>query len=123
MPVSLAIFFRVIGQFFIDVLTTPIWWYSQGIVWILQKLGASISDHAQNAALGIWMRNIFVPMYGQYDAWGRIVSFVVRFVNIIARGFWVLIWAALCVGVFLMWVFAPAATIYFLFLGIIKAFI
>lgn len=122
MPVSLAILFRLIGNFFLDVVSAPVWWYSQGIVWILQKLGMSINEHARNAALGLWVRNIFVPMYGQYDAWGRIVSFVVRLANIIGRGIWVLIWIVVCIGVFLVWIFLPAAALYFFMLGFIELF-
>jgi len=36
--------------------------------------------------LGIWVKNLFVPMYGETSLTGRAISFGVRFVMIIVRG-------------------------------------
>lgn len=121
MPLSLSIFFKTVLGVFIEVITTPIWWYSGGVTWIIRSLTRSVVDTANGAGLGLWIRNMFVPMYGQYDIWGRIISFMVRVGNIIGRGIWVLIWTLVCCVVFVLWLIAPAIGLYFLFLGLITA--
>lgn len=91
----------------LDFVYAPVWWYSEGLAWFFRKIVTSIQDTAQSAGLGIWVKNILVPMYGQYDIWGRIVSFIVRFANIIGRAVWVFLWACMCVAVLVIWIAAP----------------
>ena len=69
-----------------SVLRFPMWWYSDGLLrlakWIIQKLNYRWRAYS----FVIWMQNLFVPMYGQHDWSGRIVSFVMRLVVLIGRG-------------------------------------
>lgn len=69
-----------------SVLRFPMWWYSDGLLrlskWIVQQLNYRWRAYA----FAIWIRNMFVPMYGQYDWSGRLVSFVMRVVVLIGRG-------------------------------------
>lgn len=116
----------IVGKFFLslcfEIVTAPLWWYTGGVVWIISRVGASIRDAAAQAALGLWIKNVFVPMYGQHDTWGRIVSFIIRVANIIARGVWVALWAVVCVTAFGAWVAAPAITFYYLVFGTLVLF-
>lgn len=69
-----------------SVLRFPMWWYSDGLLrlakWVVRQL-----DYRWRAySFAIWIRNLFVPMYGQYDWSGRLVSFVMRVVVLIGRG-------------------------------------
>jgi hypothetical protein len=84
-----------------DVVLFPLWWYTKGIVYMLDKLWLSARRQSANFAVGIWIKNLFVPMYGQYDWQGRIISFVVRLVQIIVRSIaysiWLMILALLAV--------------------------
>ena len=107
MPANITIVNSLFLQLVVDVFYAPVWWYSQGLLWFFRKVVASIRETAQSAGLGIWVKNIFVPMYGQYDIWGRIVSFIVRFANIIGRAVWVFVWAIICLVVLLAWIAAP----------------
>jgi len=72
---------KIIGDF----LYFPIWWYSEGLLktakWWLKK------NKQTNKRLGltIWLKHLFVPMYGEYNLWGRIISFFVRMVVLIFR--------------------------------------
>lgn len=51
----------------------------------------------QNMGLDVWMKNLFVPMYGD-DAWsGRIVSFCVRSSVILVQSLGVACVGLLCV--------------------------
>lgn len=69
-----------------DFIYFPIWWYSAGLLKTLRGVGNFY--RAQEASLNftVWLKNIFVPMYGQYDTAGRLVSFFIRLVQIIYRG-------------------------------------
>jgi len=80
----------------------------------MKSVGSSIADTAAAAGLGLWVRNIFVPMYGQHDVWGRIVSFIIRLANIVVRSMWVSLWALLCVVVVAAWIAAPLFVVYLL---------
>ena len=68
-----------------DFLYFPIWWYSRGTKiatnWWLKK----INQTDQKLFLLLWIRHLFSPMYGVHDIWGRLISFIVRFVILIFR--------------------------------------
>lgn len=85
-----------------DIALFPFWWYTKGIAYTAQKLVYSARRQAANFAVGLWVKNLFVPMYGQYDWQGRIISFVVRLVQIVVRSFAYAVWLVLlvCMGVF-----------------------
>ncbi len=111
---------KITGKFFLtlflEIFYAPVWWYTGGTVWITKQINESIAGTARSVALGLWVKNIFVPMYGQYDVWGRIISFLVRLVNIIARFFWISTWGILSYLVVALWLIMPAALLY-IFLG------
>lgn len=52
---------------------------------VLKSAGLRIIRTWRGLALDIWLKNIFVPMYGQRDAASRIISFLMRLVQIIFR--------------------------------------
>lgn len=82
---------EILGRIIWDFLYFPLWWYSAG----LAKTIRGIFDFwgSQEASLGflIWLKNIFVPMYGQHDFPGRLISFLIRLIQIIYRGLAMLI--------------------------------
>ncbi|MEN9558024.1 MAG: hypothetical protein RL141_393 [Candidatus Parcubacteria bacterium] len=59
---------------------------------------------ARAYALGIWIRNFFVPMYGQYDWAGRLVSVFMRFVVLVGRGIALGVEAAVYGAGLLLWI-------------------
>src|SRR3989338_945390 len=83
---------RLFLSLFFEIISAPLWWYSRGLFWVMKSVGSSIADTAAAAGLGLWVRNIFVPMYGQHDVWGRIVSFIIRLPNIVGRSMWGRFW-------------------------------
>lgn len=94
-----------------DIVAFPVWWYTKGIAYTVQRLVYSARRQAANFAVGLWVKNLFVPMYGQYDWQGRIISFAVRLVQIIVRSIAYAIWLVmlafmgvfyLCVPLFLV---------------------
>lgn len=93
----------------------PLWWYSRGLLnagrWCLEKVKAG------NRRLGItiWLANLFVPMYGQRDYAGRIISFFIRIVQIIFRLILFFIWLIIILALFLFWLILPIFVIYQIF--------
>lgn len=58
-------------------------------------------------APGLWLKNIFVPMYGQTDWQGRIMSFFMRFVNVVGRGIGLAIYSVVIILLFFLWLAFP----------------
>ncbi len=74
-----------------DVWRFPVWWYSEGLFKVLKNVGLFVKGYARRLALMVWVKNIFVPMFGRYDWQSRIISVFMRSVNIVFRGLMVLI--------------------------------
>ncbi|MFA6131105.1 MAG: hypothetical protein WC730_02500 [Patescibacteria group bacterium] len=70
------------GQFFFWIT----WWYSRGFFDVVTGLFGIVSSYAKSLGLRVWIKNIFVPMYGVNDWQGRLISIFMRFVQIIGRG-------------------------------------
>lgn len=68
-----------------DVIAFPVWWYTEGAVYVLEQGLLWLRKQRVQLAIGLWMKNLFVPMYGQYDWQGRIMSVLIRGVQIFAR--------------------------------------
>ena len=111
----LLILQRITVDFLLHILYFPIWWYTGG----LKKAGSYCIDLLllgnDYLAPDLWIRNIFVPMFGQTDWEGRLVSFFIRFVNIIFRIIGFVFWAAIVVIIFALWVVWPVLIVYLLY--------
>ncbi len=105
---------KIILQILGEILYFPIWWYSVG----LMRAGGAVFRfwRAQEISLGfsVWVKNIFVPMYGQRDIASRAISFFMRLIQIIVRGFILIIWLAVALLALAFWMALPIL----LFLGL-----
>jgi hypothetical protein len=103
----------VFKYFIIDlagsVIRFPVWWYTTGFRAVVGWVTRSLSYRWKSYAFGIWARNFFVPMYGQHDVTGRLVSVFMRFVVLVGRliAFGAETFAYLVLAT--VWVLAPAA--------------
>ncbi len=95
-----------------DILYFPIWWYSVGLKKRLDGFVDTARQANQEFALSIWVKNLFVPMYGQSDWQGRLVSFFMRLVQIIGRGILAGLWLIIGLVVIVVWIFAPVFIIW-----------
>lgn len=103
---------RLTIQFFLDIIYFPVWWYTSGLLAAFSFLRARIRDGNDQFVPLLWLKNIFVPMYGQYDWQGRIMSVFMRIVNIIARTIALLIWSTVIFLIILLWILAPILLIF-----------
>jgi len=106
---------RMFLEFVLDLIYFPIWWYTGGVkhtgIWCWHLLQSG----NLYLAPGLWLKNIFVPMYGQTDLQGRLMSIFMRFVNVIGRGLALLVWQIIVLAIFVLWLVFPVFVIYMLF--------
>jgi len=103
---------QTFGKLFWEIISCPFWWYTVGVWKMLQWFSDQITAEYRNLALGLWLKNLFVPMFGQYDRTGRIVSFFMRLVQIIFRFILLIVWLILLVIIFLFWLISPFLIVY-----------
>jgi hypothetical protein len=65
----------------------PVWWYTRGLSSVLGFSGRSIRNQYENLGLDVWLKNLFVPMYGINDWAGRAISLLIRLFMVAVRGF------------------------------------
>ena len=96
-----------IKYFFADllggVIAFPIWWYTFGLKIMLDWLGRSFKTVNQYTAVSVWIKNLFVPMYGETGFAGRIISFFIRLFMILARGLGFVVLAIMLCAVFALY--------------------
>jgi hypothetical protein len=90
-----------------DILYWPVWWYSKGLLNAGRYLLGGVAQQYQTLGLGIWVKHIFTPMFGQYDIEGRIISFFARLIQIIFRSLILVFWTIVLLILFLLWVVGP----------------
>ncbi len=95
-----------------DILAWPIWWYTVGAVKALKRMGNVIAQGNDELALSVWVKNIFTPMFGQYDWQGRIISFFMRLFQIIFRSIVFVLWILVAFIGFVVWLVLPVILIY-----------
>ena len=85
---------------------------SRGLKQIVIKLKNFLVNKERSLALFVWIKNIFRPMYAQYDWAGILISFFVRLFQIIVRGIFMLGWLALAILALGLWLVLPVLAIY-----------
>lgn len=108
----LLAFQRILFQLILDILYFPLWWYGVGLRRVMFGLFHMLQDANASLAPGLWLRNIFTPMYGQTDFQGRLMSFFMRLVNIIGGLFALIVYLFALVVMLCLWLTVPVAIIY-----------
>ncbi len=103
----LTLFFQIIIRFIVGVIFFPFWWYSLGFVSFARKVFSFLQEEQRVLGFTVWLKNIFVPMYGQHDFSGRLISFVIRLFQIVVRGLALIFWALLSLIALIIWLALP----------------
>lgn len=102
----------VLSELLGGIASLPIWWYTRGLSLMTAWFRNSVRNASESFALGVWVKNLFVPMYGDNEWSGRVISFSVRFAMIFVRGGAVAAWSAVAfVGLILYVLVLPAAIV------------
>ncbi len=94
----------ILSELLSGVFSLPVWWYTRGLVLVSTWCRETVKNTSQLFGLGVWVKNLFVPMYGETEWSGRAISFVIRMVMIILRGSAVAIWSIIAVACFFVYV-------------------
>lgn len=97
----------ILKDVLLDIVMFPVWWYSRGLFLMLRWCVETLKGYAKYLAIGIWIKNIFVPMFGQHDWQSRLISIFMRCVQIIGRSFALLVIAVGMAFAFIGYVAAP----------------
>ncbi len=96
-----------VGNLFGSVFWFPFWWYTTGLERLTARLMHGLRFRMLEYGFAVWIQNFFVPMYGQYDLTGHLISVLIRFVVLIGRAVAFLVEAILSLVVLCVWILAP----------------
>ena len=98
-----AVFGTVLGR----VVYAPVFWYTRGAVDAASYCWRLIVRCWKTLGVGVWISNIFVPMFGQRDITGALISFFMRVIQIIARGIAMIVCFVATIALYLVYLAAP----------------
>ncbi len=90
-----------------DLLLFPVWWYTRGLLETLEKITTFWANSLKALNLLVWIKNIFVPMYGQRDITGVLISVFMRIIQIILRSIGFVFLLIVGVVALLLWILMP----------------
>lgn len=101
-----------------SVLHFPLWWYTEGLARLTSWLWQQLRFRWKQYSFEIWIKNLFVPMYGQYDWSGRLISVLMRIVVLCGRSIALVVEAMLYVVMLVLWVSMPPISLLLFLLNI-----
>lgn len=110
----LIVFQRLTIEFLFDFVYFPVWWYTTGAKKVFLYCVELVQRANSRLAPGLWLRYVMVPMFGQRDWQGRIVSFFMRVVNIIVREIMLMVWICFVLVLFTLWFVWPVFIVFML---------
>ncbi len=116
----LLVFQRIFFDAILDLFYFPLWWYTGGVIHAAKWCGQFFMDGNQMLAPFLWLKNLFVPMFGQYDWQGRIISFFMRLVQFFFRTLALIVWLVVCFALFCVWLILPVIVFGGLFMSFTK---
>ncbi len=111
---------KILLSLVFEIVYFPIWWYSVGLYRHLKNIWRFLRNQEKSLGFHVWLKNIFVPMYGQTDWAGRLISFLVRLVQVIGRGLILLVWIIFCFIALILWLVIPILLTIALFFQVLK---
>jgi hypothetical protein len=112
------IFLMVLIDEIKTVLYFPIWWYSRGLLEMIKRAEGFIIDVEQVLGFWVWVKNLFVPMFGQRDFSGRVISFFLRLFQIFVKGLVLVLVIVMVIVLVIVWLLLPIFVLYQAFIHI-----
>lgn len=95
-----------------EILYFPLWWYSKGLKVVIIHVVNSINGTLRDLALPLMLKNIFKPMFGQYDRQGRFISFIMRILLIFGRSIVFFFLLIIYLAILVFWIVLPIVVAY-----------
>jgi hypothetical protein len=108
----LLVFQRIFLEAILDIFYFPVWWYTGGALHALIWCKDFFLSGNQTLAPGLWLANLFVPMFGQYDIQGRIISVFMRLIQFVLRSVALAFWLVISIILFCVWLALPVLFVY-----------
>lgn len=108
-----------LGDLVGGIVLFPVWWYTRGLLLAAKGAAGAFASADRTIGFSVWLKNLFVPMYGETELSGRLVSFGVRSAVLAFRGIGVLAWGVSGILLFLLHLVAlPLSVIGILYHGL-----
>lgn len=101
-----------------EILYFPIWWYGPGLKKVAIYTVNSIKNTEHSLAVGLMYKNLFKPMFGQYDRQGRFISFIMRSVLTLARTIAFIVLVVFNLVAIVFWIVLPIVVIWGIFFNL-----
>jgi hypothetical protein len=101
-----------------EILYFPAWWYTVGLGKAANFSWHRVKNMEIRLGVGIWIKNLFTPMFGQRDIAGKMISFFIRVFQIIFRSIALVLWSAVMAALFLFWVALPIVAVLLIILNL-----
>lgn len=102
----------MVKDIFGGLLYFPVWWYTRGLLRILNLIKREVWGIARMLHLPTLFKYLLKPMYGYTDILSRIISFYVRIVQFVVLLVFTLVVVAFLLVLLVVWLMAPVISIY-----------
>lgn len=109
----------VLGDLLGDFAYFPVWWYSRGAARAARAEWHGLLGNLAVLGVGLWIRNLFTPMFGQHDIQGRLISFAMRLFQIFARSLGALVWILIRAAILAGYVVLPPLIVWLVLLNLL----
>jgi hypothetical protein len=97
----------IAGDIVGGIVTAPIFWYSRGLADAARTCLRLVGGRWVSLGVWVWISNLFVPMFGQKDVTGKLISFFMRLIQIVWRSAAFVLWTVIVVALFGLYLVAP----------------
>ena len=95
-----------------EILYFPLWWYGSGLKQTILSVWRYIKNTSRDLGLVILFKNLFKPMFGQYDKEGRLISFFMRLVITFSKLIMFILLSLLYLTAIIFWIFLPPLVVW-----------
>ena len=93
----------------------PVCCYTKGAARMAGICFKTVAEQARDYGVNVWIKNLFNPMFGQRDFWGKLISFWLRLTMILFYSFLLLVLSLVMIAVMAAWFALPAAAVFVFF--------
>ncbi len=102
----------LILDYIAEILYFPVWWYGPGLRNALEYFANGLVEANRFTGLILLLRNLFKPMFAQYDKQGRIISFFMRLVLLIYKGLIFFLMVVFYFIILMFWILLPVVVVW-----------
>ena len=102
----------VLVVFVLDFLYFFVWWYTAGLIEFFNFIRAGFQFALRLFPLGILLKNLFKPMFGDYTWQGHLIGFFLRTLQLLGICVILILWCVAGIGFTLLWLLILPLTLW-----------